>query len=41
MSETYYIRLAEFYFGNAIRDNSREEKIAIGRGIEDGSIIED
>lgn len=35
--DTYYINLADNHLGNAIRDNSKAEKIAIGKEIDNGT----
>jgi hypothetical protein len=32
--DEYYIHLANDHYGNAVRDNSRSEKIAIGKRLE-------
>lgn len=34
--EGYYIKQAYSYYGSAIRDNSRDEKVAIGMKIDNG-----
>lgn len=36
-TDNYYIQLAIDYLGSSIRDNTRDEKIAIGKMIEDGT----
>jgi hypothetical protein len=36
-TDEYYIQLALEYLGSAIRDNSRGEKIEIGKAIENGT----
>lgn len=38
--EAYYIQVAFDYLGDAIRDNTRAEKIHMGRGIERHGITE-
>lgn len=37
LSDEYYIQQAVDYYGAAIRDNTREQKIAIGKEIEEGT----
>lgn len=36
-TDQYYINLADNHLGNAIRDNSRREKIEIGKAIDNGT----
>lgn len=40
LSDEYYIQQAVDYYGAAIRDNTREQKIAIGKEIEEGTLKE-
>lgn len=40
LSDNYYINLAIDYLGNAIRDNTKKEKIEIGKSIENGTFFE-
>ena len=37
MDDDYYIEVAIAYLGLAIRDNSRSEKIEIGKAIDNGT----
>ena len=37
MTDEQYIQLANDYLGMAIRDNSRKEKIEIGKAINNGT----
>lgn len=36
--DEYYVTLANDQYGSEIRDNTREEKIEIGKAIENGTI---
>lgn len=40
LNDDYYVNLAKDYLGNAIRDNTKKEKIEIGKSIEDGTFFE-
>jgi hypothetical protein len=39
-SEAYFVQLAWDYLGSAIRDNSTEEKVALGKAIEESGVDE-
>lgn len=41
LDDNYYINLAVDYLGNAIRDNTKKEKIEIGKSIENGTFFEE